>query len=156
MWSLAKLLKNSGGVSVDELELKRDDVVYQLEKLCLSEQGDELVISAIQCASDLLNLFGPHLKKRGLAKLCLTCSSSFSAALSSGLHSVMDRDEGPARASDASIVRMLDALCKSVKIHTLPISFAAHLLVHINDKDVFANLIKVSLSSAKNHCFLIF
>lgn len=148
MWSLAKLLKGTGG-SAEEIDMKRDDVLYQLEKLALSEQSDEIVVSAILCATDLLNLFGPHLKKRGFPKLSISCSASLSAALCSGMHSVLDREEGPARASDTSIAQMIDALCKSVKIHTLPISVSANLLVHINGKESFANLIKVERKGQK-------
>ncbi len=146
MWSLAKLLKKTGG-NADDVEARRDDLFYQLEKVLGTAESAELIVAAVCTTTNMLSLFGSYLKKYHLPRLSLSCSQSLCSALVGAFHRLLDRDKEDRDAS--AIAAVVDSLCKTIKIHSLPISVAADVIVHINDDDATAAKAKDLLSTLR-------
>ena len=162
MWALHRLLKG-GASNKDELEIKRDDVLFHLEKLMSADDSSCAILSmAIRCTADLLNLFSGYLKRHDLERLSVRCSSSLSTTVMDCFHKLMDspdgggssndkddsgendddQDDGEDAATSSSSstnddegkVSVLESICQAIKIRSLPTVCASHVLVHFGAK----------------------
>lgn len=127
-WNVSRLMRSNpvSDASLQELESKRDDVVFHLEKLLgrlKDQKGSDLGVAVVRLGSELLNVFSRYLIKNGLGKVVYTCPQSLCDMLMSVFH-----------ANHESLL-VLKALVKSVEIRSVPFTCAADLLMYYGEAE---------------------